>query len=62
MLETMMSDHIVNDKGETELTDALDRVRSSIGMMAFVPEGESYDIGNAEAYRRTVSEFGRHPG
>lgn len=58
-LDYAISHEITNDKGEVELTDALDYVRKQKGMMAFVPDGESYDIGNATSYRRTVAEFGR---
>lgn len=43
--------------GEVQLTNALDEVREREGMTAFVPNGESYDIGLPEAYRRTVGEF-----
>ncbi len=50
---------IVNEKGEVELTDALDYVRKEKGMMAYIPDGRSYDIGNAAAYRKTVTEFGK---
>lgn len=53
-------DHkIENRKGEIELTDALSYVMEQNGMLAFIPDGESYDLGNAEAYRRTVTEFGK---
>lgn len=51
-------DNIVNAKGEIELTDALAYVCEKQGMLAFVPNGKSYDLGNAESYRITVSEFG----
>ncbi|MCM1126514.1 MAG: sugar phosphate nucleotidyltransferase [Lachnospiraceae bacterium] len=57
-LDYAISQGIANDKGEIELTSALEYVRKEKGMMAFVPDGESYDIGNAEAYRKTVAEFG----
>ena len=57
-LDYAISHEIVNEKGEVELTDALEYVRKEKGMMAFIPDGESYDIGNAAAYRRTVAEFG----
>lgn len=50
--------NIVNAKGEVELTDALAYVCEKQGMLAFVPDGKSYDLGNAESYRTTVSEFG----
>lgn len=52
-------DNIVNAKGEVELTDALAYVCEKQGMLAFVPDGRSYDLGNAESYRITVSEFGK---
>ena len=57
-LEYAIRNEIVNSKGEVELTDALAYVCEQQGMMAFVPDGRSYDLGNAEAYRMTVSEFG----
>lgn len=57
-LDYVITQGITNEKGEIELTDALEYVRNEKGMMAFVPDGESYDIGNAVAYRRTVAEFG----
>ena len=57
-LEYAIENNIVNAKGEVELTDALEYVCKQQGMMAVVPAGESYDLGNAQAYRRTVSEFG----
>ena len=58
-LEYAIQKELVNVKGEVELTDALAYVREQEGMIAFVPDGESYDLGNAEAYRRTVAEFGK---
>ncbi len=58
-LDYAIQNNIVNDKGEVELTDALAYVCDKKGMMAFIPDGESYDLGNAEAYRTTVSEFGK---
>ena len=57
-LDTAVKDNITNAKGEVELTDALDFVRETAGMMAYVVDGTSYDLGNPAAYRRTVSEFG----
>lgn len=57
-LGEMTAAHVPGD-GEIQLTDALDYVREHCGMMGFVPDGESFDIGNAEAYRDTVSRFGK---
>lgn len=51
--------NIVNSKNEVELTDALSYVNEESAVFAFVPEGKSYDLGNAEAYRKTVAEFGK---
>lgn len=57
-LGEMTAAHVPGD-GEIQLTDALDYVREHCGMMGFVPDGESFDIGNAEAYRDTVNRFGK---
>lgn len=56
-LDYAVSHDLVNEKGEIELTDALEYVRCKKGMYAFVPDGVSYDLGNAASYRRTVTEF-----
>lgn len=57
-LDYAVTHEVVNEKGEVELTDALAYVCEQKGMMACVIDGSSYDLGNAAAYRRTVSEFG----
>ena len=46
-------------KGEFQLTDALDAVRDKTGLYAFLPGGQSYDLGLPETYRQTVWEYGR---
>ena len=43
---------------EIELTSALEAVRKQIGMVAVRLNGKMYDMGNAEALRTTISEFG----
>lgn len=53
-----MIEQNLTQKGEIQLTGALEDVCNQSGMMAFVPDGKSFDIGNAKAYRQTVSEFG----
>lgn len=58
-LDQAVKNNIVGKKGEVELTDALAYVCRTQGMMAYVTKGKSYDLGNAEAYRRAVTEFGR---
>jgi len=46
------------EKGEFQLTDALNKVSKEFGMEAFVPEGKSYDIGIPLAYKNTIMEYG----
>lgn len=58
-LGVMIDENIVNSKGEVELTEALKYVAASTGMMGFVPDGQSFDLGNAKAYRDTVARFGK---
>lgn len=58
-LEDAINNNIVGKSGEVELTDALAYVCEKKGLMAFVPDGKSFDLGNAEAYRNTVANFGK---
>lgn len=51
-------DAAVDNGKEIELTSALETVREQHGMMAVRLNGKMYDMGNAEAFRKTVSEFG----
>ncbi len=44
---------------EVQLTEALEHIMGNDGLLAYVPQGESYDIGNAKAYRNTFKHFGR---
>lgn len=44
-------------KGEYQLTSALDAMRESIGLCAYLPDGKSYDLGLPEAYRYTVWQY-----
>ncbi len=44
---------------EVQLTEALEHIMKSEGLLAFVPQGESFDIGNSKAYRNTFRHFGR---
>ena len=61
-LDYAITNHIVNSKGEVELTDALAHVGEKMTLMGCVIDGTSYDLGNAAAYRKTVSEFGQSQG
>lgn len=44
--------------GEIQLTSALEEILATEGIGAFVPNGESYDIGVPSAYKKTVTSFG----
>ena len=51
----LLRDNIENDRkenGEFELTSVLDEVRAKSGMVAFIPKGEFFDVGNVKAYKR----------
>ena len=44
-------------KGEYQLTSALDAMREGIGLYAYRPDGKSYDLGLPEAFRHTMWEY-----
>ena len=46
-------------RGEIQLTDALEEVRATTGMMGCRIKGKSYDVGLPQMYIETVREFGR---
>ena len=48
---------VTSPRPEVEFTEALAQVMQRSGMLAFVPDGTSFDIGNVPAYQRTVAEF-----
>lgn len=52
-------DNNITTKGEIQLTDALDAVRESKGIMGFVFNGKVYDVGTPDMYRETIANFGR---
>ena len=54
-----MFEENIREGGEIQLTSSLAYVMEQKGMMAYVPDGESYDIGNAAAYRNTFINFGQ---
>ena len=39
--------------GEIQLTNVLDEIREKSGMVAFIPKGEMYDMGNTKGYMET---------
>lgn len=42
------------EKGEFQLTTALDKVREKQGMISFIPDGEMLDIGTVDSYKKTL--------
>ncbi len=46
-------------RDEIQLTDALETVRERFGMVAFAPNGKSYDVGLPEVYRDTLNAYGK---
>ena len=51
-------DHELRERGEYQLTSALDRVREEDGFLGLLIEGKSYDIGLPGSYLQTLKEFG----
>lgn len=50
----------VRSNGEYQLTDALSEMIAKSGMLAFRPNGKSYDLGLPENYYRTFIEFAQN--
>lgn len=46
-------------RGEIQLTDALEEVRSTEGMLGYRVKGKSYDVGLPQMYIDTLSKFGK---
>ncbi|MFC1735937.1 sugar phosphate nucleotidyltransferase, partial [Candidatus Hydrogenedentota bacterium] len=58
----ILRDHIENDireRGEIQLTLALDTLRKREGFLGALIDGQRYDIGTPEAFAQTVVEFAR---
>ena len=49
----------VLEKGEIQLTTALEQVRERTGMIGYVVNGISYDVGLPEKYIETVKNYGK---
>ncbi|MGB8644002.1 MAG: sugar phosphate nucleotidyltransferase [Anaerolineae bacterium] len=49
--------HNVRERGEFQLTSALDRLRQEDGFLGLVMEGQRYDIGIPEHYLETIKTF-----
>ncbi|MCQ2216172.1 MAG: hypothetical protein MJZ31_09690 [Bacteroidales bacterium] len=50
---------IVSNRGEIELTTALEQVREKYGIMGVQLDGKMYDMGVPEELRNTLSNFGK---
>ena len=49
--------HNVRERGEFQLTSALDRLRQEDGFLGLIVEGQRYDIGLPEYYLETLQAF-----
>jgi UTP-glucose-1-phosphate uridylyltransferase/mevalonate kinase len=59
-LFTFLEEHITNnvrERGEFQLTSALDRLRQEDGFMGLVMDGQRYDLGLPESYLETLQTF-----
>ena len=50
-------DNNVTENGEIQLTSALEQVRKQIGLIGYVVDGKSYDIGIPDQYIKTIENF-----
>jgi UTP--glucose-1-phosphate uridylyltransferase len=56
-----LEEHITNnvrERGEFQLTSALDRLRQEDGFLGLVVDGQRYDIGLPQYYLETLKAFG----
>jgi UTP-glucose-1-phosphate uridylyltransferase len=51
--------HNLRERGEFQLTSCIDRLRREDGLSGCLIKGHAFDIGNPEAYLRTMNEWGR---
>ena len=49
----------VLESGEIQLTTALEQTRNDVGMVGFVVDGKSYDVGLPEEYVKTISTYNK---
>jgi UTP-glucose-1-phosphate uridylyltransferase/mevalonate kinase len=62
MLFDFLEEHIKNnvrERGEFQLTSALDRLRKEDGFLGLIVEGQRYDIGLPEYYLETVKAYSK---
>ena len=66
MLKPLIFDYLeenirnnVRERGEFQLTSALDRLRQEDGFLGLMVEGRRFDIGLPRHYLETLAAFGR---
>jgi UTP-glucose-1-phosphate uridylyltransferase len=52
----------VRERGECQLTSALDRLRQEDGFQGLIVDGRRFDIGLPERYLDTLAAFSRNEG
>ena len=58
-LKDNIDNGVVSNRGEIELTTALEQVRDKYGLMGVQLDGKMYDMGVPEELRNTMFNFGR---
>lgn len=58
-LRENIENKVTSDRGEIELTTALEQVRQKTGLMGVRLNGKMYDMGNPSALREAVAHFGQ---
>ena len=56
-LGKMVEDNVVSQRGEIELTTALERVREKYGLLGVRIQGQMFDIGVPDEFRSTIYNF-----
>lgn len=56
-IENMIENNRVSNRGEYEITTAIESLRKKNGVIGFVPDGRYYDLGNSKAYNETSLIF-----
>ena len=56
-LKKNINNGVVSERGEVELTTALEQVRGKYGLMGVQLDGEMFDMGIPQAYRNCITKF-----
>jgi UTP--glucose-1-phosphate uridylyltransferase len=57
-MEEVIINNNLRERGEFQLTSALDRLRQDDGYHGLMVDGQRFDIGLPEYYRETLRTFG----